>query len=52
MKSKKLSVTEYAKLRDVSRQSVLKAIKESWNLPNVTKIEKFGRFYLLTVKEN
>lgn len=45
----KLSVTEYAKQLDVSRQAVLLQIKEK-RLPKNVKVEKIGNTYSLTVR--
>lgn len=48
-----LTPKEYAAKRNISPQAAIKAIKkwEKQNIlpPSVTKIEKYGRFYLLTV---
>lgn len=43
----KLSVTQYAKARGITRQGVLKQIKHGRSLPNVTKYEKVGETYIL-----
>jgi hypothetical protein len=43
----KLSVTQYAQVRKITRQAVLKQIKNNRNLPNVTKYEKIGETYFL-----
>lgn len=51
MPTKKLTPSQYAELRGITLQAVTEAIRKGWQLPNVTKIEKFGRFYLLTVKQ-
>ena len=47
---KTLSVTEYAEIRGISRQAVLKRIGKS-DLPGVIKYEKVGSTYILTVDE-
>jgi hypothetical protein len=46
---KKMTPSEYAKLRNITLSAVTKQIRQSADLPSVSKIEKFGRFYLLTV---
>jgi len=48
----KLSVTQYAKIRGISRQAVLKQIKFGRSLPNVTLYEKIGETYLLHTTYN
>lgn len=40
---------EYADKRGVTLQAITKAIREGHNLPSVKRVQKFGRFYLLTV---
>jgi predicted transcriptional regulator len=49
-KYKKMTPAEYAKARGITLQAVTKAIREGHTLPHVKKVEKFGRFYLLTVE--
>jgi len=46
---KKITPKEYAEKRKISLQAVTKMIREKNKLPNVIKIEKFSRFYLLEV---
>jgi hypothetical protein len=43
----KLSVTQYARIRGITRQAVLKQIKHGRALPNVSHYEKIGETYLL-----
>jgi hypothetical protein len=48
MKLKKLSVNEYAALRKISRQAVLKRLTpEIKHLPGVIKVERFGKMWIL-----
>jgi len=49
MASNQISVTQYSKDRGISRQAVLKQIKKGRSLPNITKVEKVGETYVLTV---
>lgn len=49
MAKEKLTPKQYADKRKISLQAVTKAIREKHNLPSVVKVEKFNRFYLLTV---
>jgi hypothetical protein len=50
-KTKTLQITpsQYAEARKITLQAVTKAIREKNALPDVISIEKYGRFYLLTV---
>lgn len=43
----KLSVTQYARARGISRQAVLKQIKHGRALPYVSEYEKIGETYFL-----
>lgn len=43
---------QYAAKRGITLQAVTKMIRDKNRLPDVIKIEKFGRFYLLTVKDD
>jgi len=43
----KISVTQYAKSRSISRQAVLKQIKKGRSLPNITRVEMIGKTYVL-----
>jgi len=43
----KLSVTQYAKARGITRQAVLKQIAHGRLLPNVISYEKIGETWLL-----
>jgi predicted DNA-binding protein YlxM (UPF0122 family) len=43
----KLSVTQYAKDRSISRQAVLKQIKKGKQLPNIAFYEMIGKTYVL-----
>lgn len=43
----KLSVTQYAAERGITRQAVLKQIKKGKSLPNVVKWEMIGKTYVL-----
>ena len=47
---KKVTPSEYAKLKKITLSGVTKALREERKLQDVTKVEKFGRFYLLTLK--
>lgn len=44
---KKVSVTEYAALRGITRQAVLRALKNDWKLSGVKKSEKVGATWIL-----
>jgi hypothetical protein len=44
-----MSVTEYAKMRSVSRQYILKCIKENKQLPGISHYFKAGATYVLVV---
>jgi hypothetical protein len=44
---KLISVTEYAKIRAVSRQYILKCIKEGKQLPGISHYFKAGATYVL-----
>ena len=44
-----MSVTEYATMRGVSRQYILKCIKESKQLPGISHYFKTGATYVLVV---
>lgn len=46
----KITPKEYADKRNISLQAVTNAIRNDYALPSVVKVEKFGRFYLLTVR--
>lgn len=48
MKAKRLSVTEYAELRSIKRQAVLKQIKYGRKLPGIRSYEKVGETWVLT----
>lgn len=43
----KVSVTQYAKDRNISRQAVLKQIKKGRSLPYISKVEMIGKTYVL-----
>jgi hypothetical protein len=47
----KLTPKEYASKRRISLSAVTKAIRLKHRLPGIRKVEKYGRFYLLTVKK-
>ena len=50
MKTIKLSVTEYATLRKISRQAVIKRLTpETKPMPYVMKVEKIGKTWVLYV---
>jgi len=49
MASNQISVTQYANDRGITRQAVLKQIKKGKALPNITRVEKVGETYVLTV---
>jgi len=42
---------QYAKGRKISCEAVTKRIRANKPLKGVIKVERFGRFYLLTVKK-
>ena len=46
----KITPSQYAKEMGISLQAVTKRIRDGKKLKRITKIEKFGRFYLLTFK--
>lgn len=48
---KQITPKQYADQRGIRLQSVTKMIRSKGKLPGIAKIEKFGRFYLLTVTE-
>jgi len=50
MKAQQITVTQYAEIRGISTQAVRKAIKEGWILPGITKVQMFGKTYILTYK--
>ena len=50
MKTTKITPSEYAEMRGITIQAVTKAIRKKHYLPGVEKVEKYGRFYLLTIK--
>ncbi len=50
MKTKKITPSEYAELKKMTLSGVTKAIRQGRKLDGIAKIEKFGRFYLLTLK--
>lgn len=45
----KITPKDYANKRGITLQAVTKAIRAEKELPSVSKVENFGRFYLLTV---
>jgi hypothetical protein len=47
IKVMKLSVTQYARARGITRQGVLKQIKHGRSLPFVSEYEKIGETYFL-----
>jgi hypothetical protein len=47
----KITPSEYAQMQGVTLSAVTKALREGRKLENVLKVEKFGRFYLLTIKK-
>jgi predicted DNA-binding protein YlxM (UPF0122 family) len=52
MSNTKISVTQYAKSRGISRQAVLKQIKKGKNLPTIIKYEMIGTTYILYTTKN
>ena len=46
---KKMTPKEYAQSRAITLSAVTKQLRKGAAMPNVLKIEKFGRFYILTV---
>lgn len=44
-----ISVSEYAAMRDITPQAVIKAIKKNHRTPGVTEVRKIGNQYILTV---
>ena len=49
MENKTVSITEYAKIRGVSRQYVWKLINKGKSLPGVTSYYKVGETYILVM---
>jgi predicted transcriptional regulator len=49
-KMPKITPKEYAAMQGITLQAVTKALREGRKLEHVLKVEKFGRFYLLTIK--
>jgi hypothetical protein len=49
---KPITPSQYAAKRCITLRAVTKMIREKNNLPGVSKIEKFGRFYLLSESKN
>lgn len=48
----KLTVTQYADVRGISRQAVIKAIKKGHNMEGVDKVDVFGYQYVITTTIN
>ena len=48
----KITPSEYAKMRGITLQAVTKRIRDNRSLNGVSRVEKFGRFYLLTITKN
>jgi len=44
-----VNTEEYAKIRGITQQAVRKAIVNKHKLPGVLKIDKAGKYYLLTI---
>lgn len=47
----KITPKQYADMKGITLQAVTKMIREKGTLPDAQKIEKFGRFYLITIKK-
>lgn len=47
--TKDITPTQYAKIYGCQLDNVTKMIRNNKQLPNVIKITKFSRFYLLTI---
>jgi hypothetical protein len=47
-----LTPTQYAEKRGITLQAVTDFIRKKKDLPAVTEVKKFGRFYLLEVDVN
>ncbi len=47
----KISVTEYAKIRGITRQAVLKQIINGRVMPHIKKVIKVGQTYVLEYQE-
>lgn len=48
-KIEQLTPRQYAELRKISLQAVTERIRYGLDMPGVTKVSKYGRFYLLDV---
>jgi len=48
---KQITPVQYAKRRKISLQAVTKRLRAEKPLKGVSKVEKFGRFYLLTLEK-
>lgn len=48
--SMKITPIEYAVERGITLQAVTKMIRDKGKLPGISRIEKYGRFYVLTKK--
>lgn len=51
MKTKDITPSEYAQIKEITLQAVTKMIRSKGALPDVIKIKKFSRFYVLEVLE-
>jgi hypothetical protein len=51
-KLEQLTPKQYAELRNISLQAVTERIRDGKEMPGVTKVAKYGRFYLLDVDVN
>lgn len=49
--SKQISVAQYAEIRKITPQAVHQNIKKGYALPGVTKVDKIGNHYILTVDD-
>lgn len=48
----RISVREYAAIRNISRQTVQKQILKGRILPNIRKVSKIGKMYVLEYMES
>lgn len=48
----KMSITDYADARGIKRQGVLKSLADNRALPAVSKAEKIGKTWVLTIEKS
>ncbi len=46
----KITPSQYAKKKGITLQAVTQKLRDGKQLDGISKVEKFGRFYLLTTK--